>query len=379
MASLHRSFRALRVSTPLAQLAGKPVSSSFNPVRRTLATTVPDSSTPAPPPPPPQTTPSPPSSSQQSTASTSNGVTLVPWNPYSVRCGAIARKRGMTALWTDDGKRVPVTVLQFDNLQVISHRPPPPSTPRTPFNRSPLSPTLHTLQLGSSNTKSHGTRHITRQMLGHFKKAGVEPKKVVREFRVTPDAVLPVGAELSVAHFVPGQYVDVTADSIGKGFAGVMKRHNFAGLKASHGVSLTHRSAGSTGQHQDPGRVLPGKKMGGHMGTTRTTIQNLPVLRIDTALNLLFVKGNVPGFDDAYVMIKDSKKKLVWEGQRNVRKGLQQGEWLTGVARVEGKDAVAGAGAQVQVEGVKDLPVPGMTVQMVKEAGWPAVIEVKSK
>ncbi|KAJ9104249.1 hypothetical protein QFC19_004066 [Naganishia cerealis] len=157
---------------------------------------------------------------------------------------------------------------------------------------------------------------------------------------------------------------------IGKGFAGVMKRHNFAGLKASHGVSLTHRSAGSTGQHQDPGRVLPGKKMGGHMGTTRTTIQNLPVLRIDTALNLLFVKGNVPGFDDAYVTIKDSKKKLVWEGQRNVRKGLQQGEWLTGVS---------GAKDAGEVKGVKDLPMPGMTVQMVKEAGWPAVIEAKDK
>lgn len=123
--------------------------------------------------------------------------------------------------------------------------------------------------------------------------------------------------------------------------------------------------------------MFPGKKMGGHMGTTRTTIQNLPVLRIDTALNLLFVKGNVPGFDDAYVTIKDSKKKLVWEGQRNVRKGLQQGEWLTGVSRPgEGKDGAAGG---AEVNGVKDLPVPGMTVQMVKEAGWPAVIEVKSK
>ncbi|KAJ9104400.1 hypothetical protein QFC20_004536 [Naganishia adeliensis] len=321
MSALSRSFRALALSTPRTP--------AFT---RALATAA-EAST----------------SQPQSEPQQTPDVKLVPWNPYSVRTGAIARKRGMTALWNEAGKRVPVTVLQ----------------------------TLHTLQLGSTNARSHSARHVTRQMLGHFKRAGVHPKKVVKEFRVTSDAVLPVGAELSAAHFVPGQYVDVTADSIGKGFAGVMKRHNFAGLKASHGVSLTHRSAGSTGQHQDPGRVLPGKKMAGHMGTTRTTIRNLPVIRIDTALNLIFLKGNVPGFDDAYVTIRDSKKKVVRAAQRNVRKGLQQGQWLTGVAQRE-KDAPVEQGA-VEVEGVQDLPVPGMTVEMVKQAGWPAVIEAKMK
>lgn len=168
---------------------------------------------------------------------------------------------------------------------------------------------------------------------------------------------VPTGTTISAAHFVPGQFVDVTANSIGKGFAGVMKRHGFAGLKASHGVSLTHRSAGSTGQHQDPGRVLPGKKMAGHMGTTRTTVQNLKILRIDTALNLVFVKGHVPGFDDAHVMVKDSKKKVQYKGMANVRKGLGEDQWLTG--------------------GVKTLPFPAMSVQMAKKMSVPDVVELE--
>ncbi|KAL1406568.1 hypothetical protein Q8F55_008274 [Vanrija albida] len=268
------------------------------------------------------------------------------WTPFTQRTGVIARKRGMTALWDQNGRRWPVTVLQLDNVQVVRHSPPTKDSGTG----------LHRLQLGASDRPERST---TKALAGHFKKAGVNPKYKLAEFSVTPDAVLPVGAQLSAAHFVPGQYVDVTATSIGKGFQGPMKRHGFAGLKASHGVSVTHRSGGSTGQNQDPGRVIPGKKMAGHMGVEKRTQQNLLVHRVDTALNLVFVRGAVPGVDDAFVNVRDAKKKLTYKSRGNLLGGKDESEWIG--------------------EGVTSLPLPGGTVERVKAEGWPEVIEWPGK
>ncbi|KAK4688733.1 large subunit ribosomal protein L3, partial [Tremellales sp. Uapishka_1] len=280
-------------------------------------------------------------------ASTSSASIANPpgkWSPYTQRTGVIAQKRGMTGLWDQDGVRYPVTVLQLDSVQVLRHTPPPPTSP------------LHSLQIGASDRSLKST---TWAQQGHFRKAGVNPKYKVQEFQVTEDAVLKVGTTLSAAHFVPGQYVDVTATSIGKGFAGVMKRHNFKGLKASHGVSVTHRSGGSTGQHQDPGRVLPGKKMAGHMGVVKRTTQNLLVHRIDTALNLVFLRGCVPGVDDAFVSVRDSKKKVTYKGMSGLKKGKEEGEWLA--------------------NGVKTLPVPAGDVERATREAWPQVVEWKGR
>jgi len=195
----------------------------------------------------------------------------------------------------------------------------------------------------------------TRQMLGHFNRAGVPAKYIVREFAVSPDAHIPVGTTLSAIHFVPGQFVDVIAKSIGKGFQGVMKRWNFKGLRASHGVSKAHRSAGGTGAHQDPGRVWPGKKMAGRMGNKRITVQNLAVARVDTQLDLIFVRGHVPGVDDAQVLIKDAKKKMLSLGKAAYEKGLKE---------------------KVLPKGVSDLPFPAGTAEMAK--GFPPIIEALS-
>ncbi|KAF8682396.1 Mitochondrial 50S ribosomal protein L3 [Rhizoctonia solani] len=241
------------------------------------------------------------------------------WTPLSQRTGLIARKRGMTAVWDQNGARVPITVLQIENCQVTGNV----STPRK------FKPTYHAVQIAASDRSEKST---TRAMLGHFSKAGVSPKRIVKEFEVTEDALLPVGTTLSACHFVPGQSVDVIGTSMGKGYAGTMKRWNFRGLAASHGVSISHRAAGSTGQHQDPGRVFPGKKMAGRLGGERTTVQNLFVQRIDTSLNLVFVKGAVPGPDDGFVFIRDSKKKLVSLASARFRKGLEMSKILpTGI------------------------------------------------
>ncbi|KAH8555499.1 translation protein [Umbelopsis sp. PMI_123] len=213
------------------------------------------------------------------------------WTAQSQRVGVIARKKGMSTFWDEWGARMPTTILQLEDVQVLDVR----TEEKHGYTA---------LQVGCTNKKN-----VTKPVAVHYSKLNVEPKQSVAEFRVTEDAVLPVGTILNAAHFVPGQYVDVTAPSIGKGFAGVMKRWNFGGLPASHGVSLAHRSAGSTGQRKWPSKVFKGKKMAGRMGGKSVTVQSLKVLKIDTELNLIYVKGCVPGFDDQFVKIKDAVKK----------------------------------------------------------------------
>ena len=210
-----------------------------------------------------------------------------------MRSGVIAKKLGMTRLFLEDGKQVPVTVLQLDNLQVVAQR----TADRDGYTA---------VQLGAGTAKAKRT---TAGMRGHFARANVEPKRKVAEFRVSPDNLIDVGAEITADHYLAGQYVDIAGTSIGKGFAGAMKRHNFGGLRASHGVSVSHRSHGSTGQCQDPGKVFRGKKMAGHLGSVRVTTQNLEVVRTDAGRGLIMVKGAVPGSKGGWVTIKDAVKK----------------------------------------------------------------------
>jgi large subunit ribosomal protein L3 len=210
-----------------------------------------------------------------------------------MRTGLIARKLGMTRIFTEDGNHVPVTVLQVDNCQVVAVR----TADKDGYTA---------VQLGMGMAK---VKNVTQPMRGHYAKAKVEPKKKLVEFRVTPDALLDVGAELSATHFVAGQFVDVTGTSIGRGFSGVMRRHNFHGLRATHGVSVSHRSHGSTGQRQDPGKVFKNKKMAGHYGDARVTTQNLRVVSADDARGLIMIEGAVPGAAGGYVLVKDAAKR----------------------------------------------------------------------
>ncbi|PJI37739.1 50S ribosomal protein L3 [Ferrovibrio sp.] len=210
-----------------------------------------------------------------------------------MRTGLVARKLGMTRLFSEDGTHVPVTVLKVDNLQVVQQR----TAEKDGYTA---------LQLGVDAAKP---KNVTKALRGHFAKANVEPKRKLVEFRVPADAMVEVGAELSVEHFIVGQFVDVTGTTIGKGFAGVMKRHNFRGLEASHGVSVSHRSHGSTGQRQDPGKVFKGKKMAGHMGDRQRTQQNLQIVRTDADRGLIMVKGSIPGSEGQYVVVRDAVKK----------------------------------------------------------------------
>ena len=210
-----------------------------------------------------------------------------------MRTGLIAQKLGMTRIFTDEGNHVPVTVLRVDNCHVVAQR----TEEKDGYTA---------VQLGIGKAK---VKNVTKPMRGHFAKAKVEPKRRLVEFRVSADALLEVGAELSAEHFLPGQFVDVTANSIGKGFAGVMKRHNFGGLRASHGVSVSHRSHGSTGNRQDPGRTFPGKKMAGHLGDERITTQNLKIVSVDAERGLIMIKGSVPGANGGYVLVRDAKKR----------------------------------------------------------------------
>jgi large subunit ribosomal protein L3 len=211
----------------------------------------------------------------------------------NMRSGVIAKKLGMTRLFMADGRQVPVTVLQLDNLQVVAQR----TAERDGYTA---------VQLGAGAAKP---KNVTEPMRGHFAKSSVAPKRRIVEFRVAPENLIDVGAEITADHFVQGQEVDIAGTSIGKGFAGAMKRHNFGGLRASHGVSVSHRSHGSTGQCQDPGKVFKGKKMAGHLGSVRVTTQNLEVVRTDADRGLIMVKGAVPGSKGGWVTIKDAVKK----------------------------------------------------------------------
>ena len=215
-----------------------------------------------------------------------------------MRTGVIAKKLGMTRFFDEAGTHVPVTVLSLDGCQVTAQR------------------TLEkdgyvALQLGAGAKKAKNTTKAER---GHFAKALVEPKREVTEFRVSDDMMIDVGAEFTADHFVPGQKVDIQGTTIGKGFAGGMKRWNFGGLRATHGVSLSHRSLGSTGQRQDPGKTFKNKKMGGHLGVETVTTQNLTVFRVDAERGLILIKGAVPGHEGSYVKVSDALKKALPEG-----------------------------------------------------------------
>jgi len=239
-----------------------------------------------------------------------------------MRSGVVAKKLDMSRVFSEDGAHIPVTVLALEDCAVVARR----TADKDGYCA---------LQLGAGKAKVSRT---SKAMRGHFAKAAVEPRQKVVEFRVSEDCLLDVGAELSAEHFIPGQKVDVAAVSIGKGFAGAMKRHNFGGLRATHGVSISHRSHGSTGQCQDPGKVFKGKKMAGHMGARRVATQNLEVVRTDPARGLVLVRGAVPG---------------------------AKGTWI------EIRDAIKGTG--------KDVPVPGVVKSIAKPEPAPAAAEAAAE
>ncbi len=214
-----------------------------------------------------------------------------------MRSGVIAQKIGMSRVYNDAGEHVPVTVLKLDDCQVVAHR----TTDKNGYTA---------LQLGAGLAK---VKNTTQAQRGHFAVANVEPKRKIVEFRVQEADMIPVGATITADHFIPGQFVDVTGTSIGKGFAGSMKRWNFAGHRASHGNSITHRAHGSTGQRQDPGKTFAGKKMAGHMGDERVTTQNLKVVRTDVERGLILVEGAVPGAKGGWILVRDAVKKKLPE------------------------------------------------------------------
>ncbi len=210
-----------------------------------------------------------------------------------MRTGLIAKKLGMTRWYTEDGIHVPVTVLHIDNCEVVGQR----SVEKNGYTA---------VQLGIGTRK---VKNVSKSLRGQFAAAKTEPKAKLVEFRVAPENMLNIGDKLSAEHFVIGQFVDIAGISIGRGFQGPMKRHNFAGLKATHGVSIRHRSHGSTGQRQDPGRVFKNKRMAGHMGDVRVTAENLKVINTDAGENIIMVKGCIPGAEGSYVLIRDAIKK----------------------------------------------------------------------
>src|ERR671927_7057 len=215
-----------------------------------------------------------------------------------MRSGVIAQKMGMTRLFTDAGEHVPVTVLRLAQCQVIAHR-------------SKEKDGYVALQLGAGTRK---VKNVSKAERGRFAVAKVEPKRTIAEFRVSDDAVIPVGAEITADHFVVGQFVDVTGTSIGKGYSGGMKRWNFGGLRASHGVSISHRSIGSTGGRQDPGKTFKNKKMPGHLGVERVTTLNLRVVQTDVERGLILVEGSVPGVAGGWIFVRDAVKRKLPAG-----------------------------------------------------------------
>ena len=209
-----------------------------------------------------------------------------------MRSGVIAQKVGMTRVYNDAGEHIPVTVLRMENCQVVSHR--------TVEKNGYVA-----VQLGAGQAK---VKNTTKAQRGQFAQANVEPKAKLIEFRVSEDNLIDVGTEIKAGHFAAGQLVDVTGTTIGKGFAGAMKRHGFGGLRATHGVSVSHRSHGSTGSNQDPGKVWKGKRMAGHMGQTRVTTQNLEIVSTDDDRGLILVKGAVPGSKGSWIVVRDAVK-----------------------------------------------------------------------
>jgi len=209
-----------------------------------------------------------------------------------MRSGVIAQKVGMTRVYNDAGEHVPVTVLRLENCQVVAQR--------TVEKNGYVA-----VQIGSGVAK---VKNTSKSLRGHFAAASVEPKTKLQEFRVSEDNLLEIGAEITAAHFAAGQLVDVTGTTVGKGFAGAIKRHGFGGLRATHGVSVSHRSHGSTGSRQDPGKVFKNKKMAGHMGQTRVTTQNLVVVSTDEDRGLILIKGAVPGSKGAWIIVRDAVK-----------------------------------------------------------------------
>ena len=251
-----------------------------------------------------------------------------------MRSGLIAQKMGMTRVFTDSGEHVSVTVLKVDDCQVVDVR----TIEKNGYSA---------VQLGAGAAKA---KNVSKPMRGHYARSKVEPKRKLAEFRVSDDAMLTVGDELTADHFVAGQMVDVAGISIGKGFAGGMKRHNFKGLEATHGVSISHRSHGSTGNSQDPGKVFKGKKMAGHMGAERVTVQNLSVVRTDADQGLILVSGSVPGHKGAWVEISDAVKAALPE-DAPFPGGVQGGsEPAADEAPAEAEEAVEAAAEEAPAE-----------------------------
>ena len=251
-----------------------------------------------------------------------------------MRTGVIARKLGMTRVFDAEGRHVPVTVLKLEECQVVAQR----TEERDGYVA---------LQLGAGRAKAKRT---PAPMRGHYARAGVPPKRILAEFRVDPDHLVDVGAEITADHFVPGQFVDAIGTSKGKGFAGAMKRWNFGGLRASHGVSISHRSHGSTGNRQDPGRVFKGKKMAGHLGDERVTVLNLQVVDVRPEDGLILVRGAVPGAKGSWILLRDAVKKPLPEGVPHPAAFRK--------LESEQKASQAEAAAEEEAQAASDQPAP---------------------